>query len=124
MSNVRNVEATYSGGKFETIVKRVFNGDEWEEREIDIPIDHKLLPIYKIENHNVDTNKLVVSYYGNKPILYEVTYRLGINNFETIVGHYVSATKDFRTIMFTHPTREGKTIGIPIMNIRSCERLK
>ena len=125
MSNSREIQETFIGGKFVRVDKgyRDFNG-ELEKFYVDTPLDHKEIAIYKIEGHNVNVKDLEVSKLGMSSIQYDVTYRLGIRGIESFRGHFIDATKDFRTLMFTHPTIVNQTIGIPIMNIYSCVRAK
>lgn len=125
MTNSREIQETFLGGKFARIDKgyRDYNG-VLEKFYVDVPVDHKPIAIYKIERHKVNVKDLEVSRLGMNSVLYEVSYRLGISGYETFIGHFIDATKDFRTLMFTHPTIANQTIGIPIMNIYSCVRVK
>lgn len=80
-------------------------------------------PIYSIENHNVNLRDLFVVVKYGKPNRYRVVYKLGWVDQE-IIATYLGATDDNRTLIFANPTEMSKTIGIPIMNIRSCDRIK
>jgi D-alanyl-lipoteichoic acid acyltransferase DltB (MBOAT superfamily) len=80
-------------------------------------------PIYAVENHNVNLKELfVVAKYG-KPNRYLVKYKLGWMDQE-IIANYLDATTDNRTLIFANPNELSKTIGIPIRNIISCDRIK
>lgn len=123
MTITRELHETFLGGKFMTLDKGYRDKDGTLHKfYVDTPIDHKLMPIYKIEGHKVNTSILKPSQLGQKSVLYQVTYRLGNTGESTFVGQFVYSTPDFRTLMFTHPTLPNKTIGIPIMNIYSCIR--
>jgi hypothetical protein len=125
MTNSRTVQETFLGSKFITIDRGYRDKDgKLEKLYVDSAVDQKVIPIYKIEGHNVNTSDLFPSQLGGVNILYEVEYRLGQRGFESFVGNYIDATKDFRTLIFTHPTLLNMTIGIPIMNIYSCKRVK
>lgn len=80
-------------------------------------------PIYAIENHNVNLRDLFTVVRYGKPNVYRVVYKLGWHD-EEILASYLSATDDNRTLIFANPKELSKTIGIPIMNIRSCDRIK
>jgi hypothetical protein len=126
MTNSRTVQDTYLGGKFVAVNKGVrdYSG-KLGRATIDVPIDQKLMPIYKIEGHNVNIKKLEEGRWNgvNNNVFFEVEYRLGQRMRETFVGSFIDATKDYRTLIFTHPTLPNMTIGVPIMNIYSCTRV-
>jgi hypothetical protein len=80
-----------------------------------------LKPIYAIKNHNVNIRELTTEskLRINK---FRVVYKLGNRDAE-IVSMYLEATDDYRTLIFSNPTDSTRTIGIPIMNVISCERI-
>lgn len=80
-------------------------------------------PIYAVENHRVNLKDLFVVVKYGKPNRYRVVYRLGWSTQE-IVATYLDSTDDYRTLLFANPNELTKTIGIPIMNIISCDRIK
>lgn len=78
------------------------------------------VPIYAIEGHNVNLDELVQIKKHESAKLYKVVYRLGLTR-QVIVSAFRESTPDFRTLIFVNPDNPSKTIGIPIMNIFSCE---
>ena len=80
-------------------------------------------PIYAVENHNVNLKDLFVVVKYGKPNQYRVVYKLGWSNQE-IIATYLDSTEDNRTLIFANPNEMSKTIGIPIRNIISCDRIK
>jgi len=80
-------------------------------------------PVYAIENHNVNLRDLFVVVKYGKPNQYRVIYKLGWHD-EEIIATYLGATDDYRTLIFANPNQLSRTIAIPIMNIRSCDRIK
>jgi hypothetical protein len=80
-------------------------------------------PIYAIENHSVSISSLLTSQKYRPQHLYEVRYRLGWREC-IIESAFIGSTENFRTLIFSNPENENKTIGIPIMNIISCSLIK
>jgi hypothetical protein len=78
-------------------------------------------PIYAIKDYKVNLRELQTEskLRINK---FRVTYKLGSLE-EQIVTRYMQATDDYRTLIFSNPTDSTRSIGIPIMNIISCERI-
>lgn len=76
-----------------------------------LPTEEKKF-LYEVFNPKVDTSKLI---QGQK---YLVEYRFR-NNIVSDFGMYLDSTPEFRTLVFTHPTIEYQTIGIPLMNINN-----
>jgi hypothetical protein len=123
MTNSRTVQDTFLGSKFISVNKgaRDYQGKLTREG-VDVPIDQKLMPIYKIEGHNVNIKKLEEGRWNgnNVSLKFLVEYRLGENGNESFISNFVDSTKDYRTLIFIHPTLPNMTIGVPIMNIYSC----
>lgn len=86
-------------------------------------VSGNVTPIYAIEGHNVNLKELVTSRKIGMPSMYCVRYKL-LWHTEEIVTTFIDHTEDFRTLIFTNPVNISKTIGIPIMNIISCEKVK
>lgn len=86
-----------------------------------LSISGVLKPIYAIKNHNVNIRELTTE---SKLRInnFKVVYKLGNRDAE-ITSMYLEATDDYRTLIFLNPTDSSRTIGIPIMNIISCERI-
>ena len=78
-------------------------------------------PIYVIKDYKVNLRELLTEskFRINK---FRVTYKLGSGE-EQMVTRYLESTDDYRTLIFSNPTDSTRTIGIPTMNIISCERL-
>lgn len=74
-----------------------------------LPSDEKKF-LYEVFNPKVNTSKLI---QGQK---YLVEYRFR-NSIVSDFGMYLDSTPEFRTLVFTHPTIDHQTIGIPLMNI-------
>lgn len=80
-------------------------------------------PIYAIKGHNVNVKELLIPRKLGKPDWYRVSYKLGWRT-EELVTNFLESTDDHRTLIFVNPKDPTKTIGIPIMNIESCVRIK
>jgi hypothetical protein len=83
----------------------------------------QLKPVYAIQGHNVNLRDLYITRSFGTPNRYQVVYQLGWHD-EEITTTFLGATDDNRSLIFANPTDVSKTIGVPIMNIRSCVRIK
>lgn len=124
MKKSRTVQETFLGNKFVPATKD--SKGRFERGVDEVAIDQKVMPIYKIEGHNVNLKELeagrLVGLANN--VVFNVEYRLGESGRESFTANFIDATQDYRTLVFTHPTLPNMTIGIPIMNIYSCTRVR
>lgn len=77
-----------------------------------------LINIYAVENEHIDISDL------RPKFLMDVSYRLGQTMVDVFQARYVDATKDFRSLIFEHPTKgEGRVIIVPTNNILSLDKV-
>ena len=77
-----------------------------------------LINIYAVENEHIDMSNL------RPNTLMNVSYRLGQNQIDIFQSKYLDATKDFRSLIFEHPTKsEGRVIIVPTNNILSLDKV-
>ena len=118
----REVEYTYMGGT-KKLVSKIIDGvrmDTW----VTSP-DHREMCIYKIQNHNVNLRIIRQDGDSFKKTRYRVVYLLLHKIEMENIGEFIHASENYRTMWFTNPSHpEGKKIGIPIMNIVSCEKVR
>ena len=67
--------------------------------------------IYEIRNYKLHTGSM-----------YEVEYKLGLGT-KQMVSRLLETTEGDRTLIFNHPEKTNKTIGIPNWNILNLTRL-
>ena len=115
----REIESYIAASKFEEthIGKEVGPDGKLKDRYHVSVLEQYKKPIYKIKDHTVDIDKLAPGQ------LYQVKYNFARNKVFTIITEYQYATENHRTLVFTNPDRPEKTVGIPIMNIISCDKL-
>lgn len=117
----RTIEETYMGGTKERVTNMI-KGVEIESYVTSS--DHRALHIYKIEQHSVKIKSILNRLSKPEAAKYRVKYLLRHTTEVVIEEYFISATKNFRTLLFTNPMKnEVKSIGIPIMNIISCEEI-
>ena len=77
-----------------------------------------LINIYAVENEYIDVSNL------RPNTLMDVSYRLGQSMIDVFQSKYLDATKDFRSLIFEHPTKgEGRVIIVPTNNILSLDKV-
>jgi hypothetical protein len=104
---MRKVIATLLIGKLTD--KKQINVKTKEIEFAYLPSDEKKY-LYEVFNPKINTRKLI---QGQN---YLIEYRFR-NKVVTEFGMYLDSTPEFRTLVFTHPTIDHQTIGIPLMNI-------